>query len=111
MFEKTSVYRVDYDEIEGLINEYLKTDAHRAKEGESKYSRCDYELPCYEEKTNDTSMEVCVEKGQVSDYDKRKVDEAFVVGKWPHYSTGTLMNMLCDMDIIPEGEYVISISW
>lgn len=110
MFQKESVYKVEYHEIEDLINKHLKTDKHR-EVAENKYSNNDYELPCYEELGNDTYMDVDVEKGRIDDYDKKRVDRAFAEGKWPHYSTRTLMNMLCDLDVIPEGEYVISISW
>lgn len=111
MFQKESVYKVGYREIENLINEHLKTDKHREVEQAKRYGRNDYELPCYEEMGNDVSMDVCVEKGKVDDYDKKTVDRAFAEGKWPHYSTSVLMNMLCDLDVIPEGEYIISISW
>ena len=71
----------------------------------------DYELPYDEECNNDTSLTATVGKGQnTSDYDRKRLETFKDSGKG-QYMMRPLLNDLADQNLIPEGEYLIEVSW
>lgn len=103
---KTILY-VDYRNIEKLINHYFRNEKHAAKD--KQYSKCQYELPCMEERGNDEDWNFTI-TGRETDFRKNKIQEVFD-GNWPNFCTTDLLEYLAYQGKIPCGEYVVSISW
>jgi len=100
--EIRTIISVDYRSIESLIDRHFKTQEH-------KYG---FELPCVEERGSGDGedWEISISKEELSEYHSRyfKPDSN---GNWCQFSTVTLLTELCNRDIIPAGNYLISISW
>lgn len=101
-FNTKVIYDVHYSEIEEIINEQFKTDKHKDS----------YELPCVEERGsgNGETWELNLKKEKMSEYDLKTIEEV-MSGKWPNFCTVDLLQLLCNNDIVPEGCYMIDISW
>lgn len=63
------------------------------------------------EADNDTEHSVTVKKGEVKDYDIALLAELKKQGGFEHYYLRMVMCDLCDKGQLPEGEYIISVSW
>lgn len=96
------VIKVGYGSIEDLFDRVFKNENHKSG----------FELPPTEERGsgNGEDWEVCVEKRELSEYDKQDIT-AVESGKWPQYCTSNLLTECCNRGIIPEGDYLIDISW
>ena len=71
----------------------------------------DYEFIAMEELGNDVVKSINVNKEKLGVYDQKYVD-AVVKNKIPkHYGTRTILCHLCNLGEIPEGEYLINVSW
>lgn len=91
-----SMHKVQYYDLEEFINKV--------------YQVKDYSLVADEEGNNDTSMTYNVAKEEIDAYDMKKLND-FKEGRYVMYVTRTILIDLCNRDLIPEGEYVINISW
>jgi len=100
--ETKTVFTVDYHEIEKLIDEHY---------GEKAGFKERFNLACIEEQGNDTDYNIFVEKGEIDDEYDQEYLKPYNNGRYRNYSTQTFLNDLCDKDIIPEGDYLINISW
>ncbi len=96
--EFKAVCKVNYNTIDDLINEYFGTPKQN------------YECVAYEEWGNDSdhSFDVC--KGESDEFDQEDIQDA-KNGKWKHYCLRTYLNHLCNQDIIPECELIVSVRW
>lgn len=81
-----------------------------------------WEFACTQECDNDTTHEftVCCTKEDtkydwqlLTDDDRKDVDDwLFGDKKYPkNYSNGNILNRLCELKLIPPGEYIVSVSW
>ena len=75
-----------------------------------------YEIVAIEEWSNDASHEFNVRKKEPiidSSYDEFKDIESFLYRgcPCPMWSTSTLLQYLCNKDILPEGDYMIGVYW
>ena len=97
-----TVISCEYSSIEWLINEVFKNENHKHR----------YELPCTEERGSGSGedWELQIKKEKIGEYDQRTIDEV-KSGKWPQFCTNTLLTECCNRGIIPEGDYLIDISW
>lgn len=70
-----------------------------------------YEFVAIEELGNDVVKSIRVSTGKIGEFDQADID-AILVDKQPElYSTGTILCYLCNLGEIPEGEYLIDVSW
>lgn len=94
-----TVISVQYHDVEKLINAALKNEKHKE----------DFELPCNEERGsgNGEDWEITIEK-ESEDSDTL---EELSQGKWPMWSTRDFLTICCNRGLIPEGTYLIDISW
>lgn len=97
--DSVTVIKVNYRSIERLFDQVFKT-TH--KEG--------FHLPCIEERGNGEDWEVDVSKEVRDEYDLEELEEV-KSGSWPQFCTDTLLTECCNRGIIPEGNYLIDISW
>lgn len=88
---------VDYQELNSFISDHYDQPFDFVADQE-----------CY----NDTAHNVTVKKDQnKSEYNKNQL-AAFKAGEpTTSYMAGTLMDDLCDQDLIPAGGYLISVYW
>lgn len=100
--ETKTVFSVDYHEIENLIDEHY---------GEEAGFKERFNIACIEEQGNDTDLEIHVEKGECEGESEEGGHLTPKNGRYRNYSTQTFLNDLCDRGFIPEGDYLISISW
>ena len=102
--KEVTVIKVNYNDIDKLINRHFKNEKH--KHG--------YELAAYEERGSgdceDWEIDIKPEEITKDSYDYEDI-EKIQNGKWPHYSTQTLLNHLCYQGVIKSGNYLIDISW
>lgn len=98
--EAKTVFSVDYNEIEALIDEHY---------GEAAGFNDSYEIPCLEERGNDEDWEVTIKKEVLDTYDQEHLTPDD--GRYRQWSTRIFMTDLCNRDLIPDGTYLISISW
>jgi hypothetical protein len=101
--ETKTVFSVTYREIQNLIDEHY---------GQAAGFKEEFNIACIEEQGNDTDLEIHVEKGE---NDKEESEEGGYLtpknGRYRNYSTQAFLNDLCDRGFIPEGDYLINISW
>lgn len=97
-YEIKSSIRVDYDDLEDFLTERFDLPE-------------DYEFAAMEELGNDVveSINVCKEK--VGTYDQAYIDSVIKDRKPKPYGTRILLCHLCNLGEIPEGEYLINVSW
>ena len=89
--EIVTFLKVDYSEIEEIINEHYGFD--------------DYSLASAEEVGNDVLLQWNID-GVVDEYDAEQI-----VARAESYYTRAYLNDLAQQGIIPKGEYLIDISW
>jgi hypothetical protein len=97
--ETTTVHIVNYNDFDSLIHEV--------------YGNKSYNFAASEEMCNDTMKEVGkIKKGDLIDEDDMADLEDFKLGlNHMEWSASTLLQDLCNRDIIPEGTYHIRVSW
>ena len=71
----------------------------------------DYEFVAMEESGNDVSHTIDVSKEKLNEYDQKDIDEFLITKKPPLYRTGDILRYLCNIGEIPEGKYLIEVSW
>lgn len=94
--KKVEYYECDYSEVDELIKE--------------KYGLKGYEFCDVQETGNDVSYTFRV-NGKLSEWGLREWAEIQKTGKVSHYCNGLLLNKLCQDGYIPEGEYLVKVSW
>lgn len=93
---KIEYFEVNYNDLENAIED---TFGHR------------YEIPLFEEKSNDTSITCTVsDKRELDVYDVRAID-ALKSGKPESFSLREILAYMHQIGIIPAGNYLIKISW
>jgi hypothetical protein len=63
------------------------------------------------ESPNDTSYSETVKKEPLGDYDRETIERCVAQGGFEDYHLGIFLNDLCNKDILPPGEYVVTVSW
>lgn len=87
---------VDYHEVEKAIQDFYGID--------------EFSVPCDLETSNDTNHSFTID-GKLDQYDLVDLAEFKKELKQTYWRTPLLMNDLCRNDIIPPGDYLISVSW
>lgn len=99
-FSTTTIHKVNYDDFDKAINEFLK---------EKGAEKRDYEIVADEEFGND-----CEKAFDVGKYDwaipTDEEKESILSGKLA-WSTGKILEWMCQEGKIPSGEYLVEISW
>ncbi len=94
---KTKVFtEIDYHELDALINKF--------------YGITSYNCVAVEEWNNDEDHSFSFEKESLDEYQEKEIEE-IKASKLPMYSVSTVMQDLVNNDILPEGNYLISICW
>lgn len=70
-----------------------------------------YKFAAIEELSNDVVKSINVDKKELDEYDLADLNAALIDKEPEFYSTGTLLCYLCNLGEIPEGEYLIEVSW
>lgn len=70
-----------------------------------------YEFAVIEECNNDTIRSINVCKEEADSYDQKYIDAVTKDKKPLTYGTRTILCYLCNLGEIPEGEYLIEVSW
>ncbi len=89
--ETITVIKVDYSEVERVINEHYGFDS--------------YSIASAEEVGNDVSLEWDID-GKVGEYGAKQI-----ANRVESYYTNTYMNDLARQGIIEKGTYLIDVSW
>ena len=94
-----TVRTVDYGDLDAFLTERFGfVDEH-------------YEFIAAEEMSNDSSKIINVDKKEFSKWDKKDLERALTTKKWECHDTWLLLCYLCKLGEIPEGKYVIEVSW
>ena len=106
LFEQSSssetYYTLDYDDLDSMVNLFFLGDEN-PKDG--------FECVAYGEWSNDSSYDFTVAKtGYWSKYEDENIEKAFK-GDFKYIGVYTLLNYMCRQDVIPEGKYLINVSW
>lgn len=98
MTTKTT-HHVKYGDLERLIEET--------------YGFPEYSIACEEECNNDTALTFDVNAAMKyrSEYDFKDLEEMIATKKTKQWRTGLLMDDMCRRGLIPEGSYVVEVSW
>lgn len=96
MIKKETVFTCEYHDIEKLIQDT--------------YGIEEYNLPCIECCSNDTSLTYTIDKTPLREYQEKRIKE-FIEEPNKEYMTQTFMGDLCNKDIIEPGKYVVNVSW
>lgn len=70
-----------------------------------------YEFIEAETMSNDSAKTIHICKEELSKWDKKELEETLKTKKWECGITHILLQHLCNLGEIPEGEYVIEVSW
>lgn len=92
-------HTVSYSDLEDFIQEH--------------FNHPDYSFPADQECSNDSSHTFYVGSGEIwefDEYDQKDVRE-FMNGRNPSFITGRLMQHMFEQRLIPEGEYLVEVSW
>jgi hypothetical protein len=90
--EKTAIH-CEYSDVEDLI--------------QKEYDASNWQIAVEEECGNDVTLEFDVKKGKNTNvYEKKVIEEK----RWS-YNTCVFLNDLADRYVIPEGLYLIRVSW
>lgn len=92
--ELVGYYKTDYKEFETLVKEVYNVD---------------FEFTVDHEANNDTEHEFNID-GYVDNYEKEQI-QSFINGERVYCISRTLLNDLCAKDYIPDGRYLITVSW
>lgn len=95
------VINVNYYDVDDLITNYFNP---------KKLGKKEYECAAYEEWCNDEDHKITIQKRQLKSYELKAVKEARL-GKWEHYRLAVYLTHLCNEDVIPEGNYLIRVSY
>lgn len=90
------VIQVDYSDVEIAIQQ--------------EYGREDYSLPADMECGNDIAQTMFISKEELDECDTDDIQD-FKDRKKHQWMTRLLMQDMCNRDLIPAGDYVISVSW
>jgi len=90
-----TTYNLEYDVVDQIISTFFNID---------------YEITAEEELFNDSIFSLSVYSNNVTSYDLNNIS-AIKNGKTTQYSTGIYMSYLAKEGLIPEGEYIINVSW
>lgn len=94
---KLQTYReLGYSEFDQLIHE--------------QFEKPDYEVVAEEEWNNDSDHAVSVQLDSYTDYDKRDVQK-WLEGDDRAPSWGTLLCELARRGVVPEGNYLLTVTW
>lgn len=97
-YELKSVIMVEYSDLDEFLTERFNLPE-------------DYEFAAMEELGNDVVDSINVCKEEIDSYDQEYID-AVVKDKKPRpYGTRMLLCYLCNLGEIPEGNYMINVSW
>ena len=94
-YEEITYKQVEYHELEDLILHVYKQE---------------YNIAAREEKSNDISLTYNVKKEELHEYYVYKLEKFIKTGKGS-YMLSSLLQDMCNRDIIKEGNYLIDISW
>ena len=94
-YKEIKYFEVDYDDLDDFISE--------------QYGR-EFEIVADQGLMNDVSKTVTVKKEQLNQWEQRDLEEWKLTGR-KNWMFSTLLTDLCNRDLIPEGEYLINISW
>ncbi len=92
-----TTYHVNYSDLERFIQDVYNVD--------------EFSIPCDQEKGNDTSLEMNVEKRILDKYEIIRLEEFKKDPDNETYMLYTLMDDMCSRGLIPDGLYIIRISW
>ncbi len=97
--QTVTVYKVDSSDLEQFV--------YKAFNGKQ------WEWVAVEECGNYSSHEITVDPSELEDDEREDVDEwLFGDRKYPKtYTNRDIMNRLCELELIPAGEYVVDSSW
>lgn len=96
-FKTATYYTLDYNEFEKII--------------QSVYGISEFSIVADMELMNDISVTYVVKKEPHDGYDTKKLEKFIATNGNVMYMTRTLLTDLCNKDVIPEGDYLIKISW
>lgn len=86
-------YCLEYSELEDLLNEFFGTD----------------NINVCLERENDSYFVTYAQKGELDESDREDI-EGLLKGA-SSWGIDTALTLLCNDDLIPEGNYLISVSW
>jgi hypothetical protein len=95
-YKEVTLRKVDYQDVDDLIAEV--------------YGR-EYEIVPSEEWNNMQDHEVTVEKGEIDEYDQKKLNRFKNGDGIPSYMLYALLTDMCNNGHIEPGEYLISVDW
>lgn len=96
--ERLNVFYMDYGKFEKLVNHV--------------YCINDFSVPCDQEIGNDSYIFFRDSKGEVDEWNEKELKEFIDSnGNDGCHMTGTLLNDMIRKNILPPGNYLISISW
>lgn len=91
-------WEMDYHELDGLI-----TSTYGLK--------VPYEMVAYEELNNDTSWTADLKKEPVDEWHEADMKAFKATGKIGNWRTRWIMQDMVNNDVLPEGNYVVEVSW
>jgi hypothetical protein len=92
------VHVVDYGDFEDFVNQQYAL-------GPGGYC-----FPADEETSNDTAKTYRIKKEPLDSWNQRSLDK-FKAGEQEQFMARTLLQDFVNRDLLPEGEYVIKVSW
>ena len=94
-YKEIKYFEVDYSDLNDFISE--------------QYDR-EFEIVADQELMNDVSKTVTVKRAVLNPWELKDLEEWKLTGRknWMLY---TLLTDLCNRNLIPEGKYLINISW
>lgn len=95
-YEVVTYFKVDYHDLEDFVCKAYGLD--------------EWSVVADQEEGNDTSVTVSATKNSLSKYDRDRLGK-FLSGNDPGWMLHVLMNDMADRDLIPEGSYLVRISW
>lgn len=95
--ETKTTYHVDWSELNRFVCEV--------------YGVTGYNFAASEESGNDTSHEFTAEKRDWNEWDEADLVSFKSSNGTDSFVTGTLLDDLARRDLIPEGDYVVRVSW
>lgn len=97
-FKNKIIHVVKWSDLEALISE--------------KYGGHEINIPLMEECGNDVSLSYTVKKGDVvNEYYVNKIAQFRETGKEPTYCTRAFLQDLVNNDVLPDGDWLIEVSW
>ncbi len=95
-FKTKIVHQIDYFDFDEFIKKH--------------YQKSDFEFCADQESRNDSSHSFSVSKHPMSDYELKRLNK-FKSDQRVDFISSTLLNDLCNKGIIPEGQYIVNVSW